>query len=100
MSHRLADFAASFSLEHAPVRVLENAKIAILDCLGVAVLAASEEIGKILLSFARLNGSPGPCTVWGSEITCNPRDAALINGTLAHGLDYDDRNHASTYTLA
>ena len=100
LSHRLADFAASFSLEHAPVRVLENAKIAILDCLGVAVLAASEEIGKILLSFARLNGSPGPCTVWGSEITSNSRDAALINGTLAHGLDYDDRNHASTYTLA
>jgi 2-methylcitrate dehydratase PrpD len=23
-----------------------------------------------------------------------------LNGTLAHGLDYDDRNHASTYTLA
>lgn len=100
LSHRLADFAASFSLEHAPVRVLENAKIAILDCLGVGVLAASEEIGKILLGFARLNGSPGPCTVWGSEITSNSRDAALINGTLAHGLDYDDRNHASTYTLA
>ena len=30
----------------------------------------------------------------------SPRDAALLNGTLAHGLDYDDRNHASTYSLA
>jgi 2-methylcitrate dehydratase PrpD len=29
-----------------------------------------------------------------------PRDAALINATLAHGLDYDDRGHASTFTLA
>jgi 2-methylcitrate dehydratase PrpD len=28
------------------------------------------------------------------------RDAALINGTLAHGLDFDDRNHSSTYSLA
>jgi 2-methylcitrate dehydratase PrpD len=28
------------------------------------------------------------------------RDAALINGTLALGLDYEDRNHSSTYSLA
>jgi 2-methylcitrate dehydratase PrpD len=34
------------------------------------------------------------------EIQSNARDAALLNGTLAHGLDYDDRNHATTYTLA
>jgi len=33
-------------------------------------------------------------------IMAGMRDAAFLNGTLAHGLDYDDRNHASTYTLA
>jgi len=100
LSQKLADFTASFSLEHAPTNVLDNAKVAILDCLGVALLAISEEMGKILLRFALTNLSPGPCTVWGSELVALPRDAALINGTLAHGLDYDDRGHASTYTLA
>jgi 2-methylcitrate dehydratase PrpD len=79
---------------------VENAKIAILDCLGVAVLAASQEIGEVLIRFAQKNGAPGPCSIWGTAMSASARDAALFNGTLAHGLDYDDRNHASTYTLA
>ena len=54
----------------------------------------------MLLSFARNNVGTGPCTIWGTALKTTPRDAALLNGTLAHGLDYDDRNHSSTYTLA
>ncbi|MBI4488139.1 MAG: MmgE/PrpD family protein [Deltaproteobacteria bacterium] len=100
LSRKLADFTVSFSLESAPPKVLDNAKIAMLDCLGVAILATSQEIGVALLSFARENASKGSCTVWGTGVTTGSRDAALINGTLAHGLDFDDRNHASTYTLA
>lgn len=100
LSRRLAEFTVSFELQHAPAEALENAKMAVLDCLGVAILALSQEIGDALLRYARANCSPGPCTVWGSTITANPRDAAFLNGTLAHGLDYDDRGHASTYTLA
>ena len=100
LSRRLAEFAVSFELRHAPAEVLENAKIAVLDCLGVAILAVSQEIGHALLSYARANCSTGPCTVWGSRVTANSRDAAFLNGTLAHGLDFDDRGHASTYTLA
>jgi len=36
----------------------------------------------------------------GHEFKASARDAAFLNGTLAHGLDYDDRNHSTTYTLA
>ncbi len=100
LSRRLAEFAGSFRLEHAPASVLENAKLAILDCLGVAVLATTQEIGKRLRNFARAHSGNGPCTVWGTDLKVGARDAALLNGTLAHGLDYDDRNHSSTYTLA
>ena len=28
------------------------------------------------------------------------QDAAFCNGVLSHGLDFDDRNHSSTFTLA
>ncbi|HWP59837.1 MAG TPA: MmgE/PrpD family protein [Candidatus Acidoferrales bacterium] len=100
LTRKIAEFTVSFKLEAAPKAVLENAKLAILDCLGVAALATSQEIGAALLRFARENSPPGPCTVWGTRTTTTPRDAALLNGTLAHGLDYDDRNHSSTYTLA
>ncbi len=100
LTRKLADFTVSFTLESAPKKVLENAKTAILDCLGVSILATSQEVGAALLRFARENASQGPCTLWGASITAGARDAALINGTLAHGLDYDDRNHSSTYSLA
>jgi 2-methylcitrate dehydratase PrpD len=100
LTRRLANFVLSFRLGSAPQEVLHNAKTAILDCIGVSVLAASEEIGSALLTFAREEGADGPCTFWGTPITANARDAALFNGTLAHGLDFDDRNHSSTYSLA
>src|SRR5215470_4487698 len=100
LSQKLAEFAVSFHLEQAPPVVLENAKLAILDCIGVSILATSQEIGAALLNFARENTGKGNCTVWGTGMMVSPRDAALINGALAHGLDYDDRNHSTTYTLA
>lgn len=100
ITRRLAEFTRDFSLRAAPGAVLENAKLAILDCLGVAILATGEEIGRALTAFASENASPGPCTVWGTALSTTDRDAALINGALAHGLDFDDRNHSSTYSLA
>jgi 2-methylcitrate dehydratase PrpD len=100
LSRKIAGFTHGFRLEQAPASVMANAKLAILDCLGVAVLAGTQEIGDCLRRFARANVVSGNCTVWGMEIQSNARDAALLNGTLAHGLDYDDRNHSTTYTLA
>ena len=90
LSYQIAEFTVSLNLDQLPEAVLQNAKLAILDCLGVSVLAAGEEVGRVLLRFARDNLGPGPCTVWGSDITLNPRDTALVNGTLAHSLVFDD----------
>lgn len=100
LTHRIAEFAVGFRLPTAPPRVLQNAKSAILDCFGVSVLATVHEIGAAALRFARADAAPGPCAVWGTDVKANARDAALLNGTLAHGLDYDDRAHSTTYTLA
>src|SRR5918994_5583941 len=100
LSRKLAEFSVNLSLNTLPQRALDNAKLAILDCLGVAVLAASQEVGEKLIRFAGRNAAPGSCVIWGTSLVSSARDAALLNGTLAHGLDYDDRNHASTYSLA
>jgi 2-methylcitrate dehydratase PrpD len=100
LSRKLADFTQTFDLAQAPAVVISNAKLAILDCLGVSVLATRQEIGDCLSQFAKANVGAGNCTVWGMETKASPRDAAFLNGTLAHGLDYDDRNHSTTYTLA
>lgn len=100
LTGKLARFVTSFKLSDAPKRAIENAKTVILDCLGVSVLAATQEIGVAVQRFAENENTSGPCTVWGTRITTNARDAALLNGTLAHGLDYDDGNHSTTYCIA
>jgi 2-methylcitrate dehydratase PrpD len=96
----LAAFSSSFKLADAPTDTLANAKLAILDCLGVSVLAATQDAGKSLLHIAAQEGWSGPCTIWGTDTSASSRDAAFANGTLAHALDYDDGGHASTYILA
>jgi 2-methylcitrate dehydratase PrpD len=100
LSRKLAEFTQNFQLIQAPTAVISNAKLAILDCLGVSVLATAQEIGACLGNFAKANVGAGNCTVWGMETKASARDAAFLNGTLAHALDYDDRNHSTTYTLA
>jgi 2-methylcitrate dehydratase PrpD len=100
LTRKLASFASGFTIDMAPLTVAENAKLAILDCLGVSVLAVAQEIGAATIVFARENASSGSCTIWGTGLTSNARDAAFCNGVLSHGLDFDDRNHSSTFTLA
>jgi 2-methylcitrate dehydratase PrpD len=100
LSQDLAEFSSRFKISEAPQRVLANAKLAILDCLGVSILAATQEAGQSLLRLAKQEQWSGPCTVWGSQTSASSRDAAFANGTLAHALDYDDGGHASTYLLA
>jgi 2-methylcitrate dehydratase PrpD len=97
---RLIEFVQYFSWTNAPKAVVDNAKLAILDCLGASLLASTRETGKAVKSFAARHGASGPCTGWGVASKTSARDAAFLNGTLAHGLDYDDRNHSSTYSLA
>ena len=100
LSQKLAAFSVNFKIDDAPKNTLTNAKLAILDCLGVSILAVTQEAGKSLLRMAKQEQWNGPCTIWGSEISASSRDAAFANGTLAHALDYDDGGHASTYLLA
>ena len=83
-----------------PAEVVANAKLAILDCLGVAVLAVSHELGQIILRLAQKEQWQGPCTIWGSAACAGARDAAFANASLAHALDYDDGGHVTTYILA
>ncbi len=100
ITRNMARFACEFRLEDAPEGVAENAKNAILDCLGVSVAASAHDMGRVARSFAAEAVAPGACSVWGTGIKAGPRDAALLNGMLAHGLDFDDLNHSTTYLLA
>src|SRR5262245_40273820 len=100
LSKKLAVFSAGLTLEDVPAEAIANGKLAILDCLGVSVLAVSDEVGQAILQLAHKESWQGPCTIWGSAARASARDAAFANATLAHALDYDDGGHVTTYILA
>ena len=69
---------------------LHWAKVAVLDTVGCTLAGAREECAQIIGRAATIGTSGGECLVFGTNRRVGPLDAALINGTAAHALDYDD----------
>jgi 2-methylcitrate dehydratase PrpD len=90
VSEKLADFAARFDLDQAPAKVVEVAKLHILDCFGIGLASTTMEYGQRAVTAARELGGEGPSPVIGMPVRLPLRDAAMVNGTLIHGLDFDD----------
>jgi 2-methylcitrate dehydratase PrpD len=66
-----------------------RASAAVLDTIGVALAGASEPASRIARDV--LGGAADDaCTVVGGAVRASAPGAALINGTAAHALDYDD----------
>jgi 2-methylcitrate dehydratase PrpD len=86
----LADFAHDLTYEAIPATVRERAKHLILDATGIAFASGRYEFAhKSLTAIAGLGGR-GDVPVIGLPARLCPRDAALVNGILVHGLDFDD----------
>lgn len=90
VTHQVADFVAETKYGDMPAEAVERAKLAILDCLGVALAGAAEPVGEKVARLAgSLGGSP-QATVLAAGIKTSAPQAALANGAMAHALDYDD----------
>jgi 2-methylcitrate dehydratase PrpD len=51
---------------------------------------AGEDCARIVEKTLAVGGSRGDCLIFGGDRRTGPLDAALINGTAAHALDFDD----------
>lgn len=90
ISRSLAAFAHDLSYDAIPEIVRERAKHLILDATGIALASGGYDFAhKTLTAIAGLAGN-GDVPVIGMPRRLPARDAALINGVLAHGLDFDD----------
>jgi 2-methylcitrate dehydratase PrpD len=98
-TRQLAEFTATVTADDIPVEVTEAAKLVLLDTVGVAMAAVGFPIGRILTDHAAAMGGAPTARVLGTDLATSPQLAAQINGTLAHGLDYDDHGHLSTHVL-
>lgn len=89
LSECLGTFAATAVV---PEAALAKAEIALIDTIGCALAGADAEGTRILARVVARQDNSGDCSIIGSARRAGPRDAALINGTAAHALDFDDVN--------
>lgn len=100
----LTRWASSLRWQDVPAPVRFACGLHIIDAYGVAVATAATPFGQRLLASLPAAAS-GPSHVIGHEHGVDPLRAALINGTLVHGLEYDDTHipsviHGSAVALA
>ncbi len=95
ISQGFADFASRFSLDSVPDQVIDYAKLCFADAIGIGLASTSYEFAERgVKAIADLAGE-GPHPVIGTAHKLPARDAALLNGLLIHGLDFDDTHPAS-----
>lgn len=92
LSHHLADFAARTRFSHLPGPAVEAAKKSILDTLGVMLGASGMEPAvRPIIELVTDAGGKEESRILGFGGRVPAATAALANGTLAHGLDFDSQ---------
>lgn len=95
-SRSLAEMAARLRLADLPAEAVTRATLLILDGLGVGLASNAYPFADTALAgVVALADGPGTGTVIGRHERLPVRDAALANGILIHGLDFDDTHLAS-----
>jgi len=87
IAERLAVWLADLDAAKIPAPAEDMARKLVLDVIGLCIAARREDYVHATLAAAE----PGrACTVFGHSGTFSAFDAALVNGTAAHGEDFDD----------
>ncbi|MBI1985160.1 MAG: MmgE/PrpD family protein [Rhodospirillales bacterium] len=73
-----------------PEQAIRWAKIGILDTVGVTLAGSVEDCVRIVAGVEGIGAAQGSSLVFGTNRRVPALDAALINGTASHALDFDD----------
>ncbi len=86
----LAKFTAGLRIGDIPEVVRERAAHHVLDAVGIAHASTKYDFAHRTLTALQGLGGAGAVPVFGMPARLPPRDAAIMNGLLCHGLDSDD----------
>jgi 2-methylcitrate dehydratase PrpD len=86
----LAEFAATQGYDRIPDEVAHSVRQRVLDIVGIAVASTELDTSAAVIDFARAQGGRPEAHAIGVAESLPAPLAALVNGTLAHSLDYDD----------
>src|SRR6202051_3215550 len=97
LTKHLGQFVADLSPNHLPEEAVRVARMGFIDTIGTMIVGRKEASVRILTDV--LAPADGPATLTFGPRKATAPEAAWINGTAAHALDYDDvslRGHPST----
>ena len=90
LTARLGSFIADTDAKKIPDEAFEHAKVAFLDWVAVTVAGKDEPLVRKLIDYANAMGGNEQATILGHGMKKSVSQAALINGSASHALDYDD----------
>ena len=103
MTEKFAEFCEDIKFDNLPLDVVKRTKLLILDTVGIIIRARhdAESTPSLVSSIEKLEMNNGSCQVFSDKNSYTPSAAALLNGTLAHSLDFDDTHaEASLHSSA
>lgn len=88
--HEVSSFAAGVREGGIGPDILHDAQRRVTDVIGIALAASGMEPARIVGELVDAWGGAGQASAVGRDKKYPAANAALLNGTLAHALDYDD----------
>jgi 2-methylcitrate dehydratase PrpD len=107
LTRPLVEFLAPLRFDDLPRQVVVSAQTAVLDHLACVTYGMDQPwvqaVRRAVLSPDDADGTRGHAVVFGTGQRTTPGDAALVNGTAAHGFELDDiyyRLHPGSVVIA
>ena len=100
LTRDLADFCAHLRYDDVPGAALPFIRAGFTDCFGTLVAGRHSDEARLLLEV--LQPPPGECRLFVDVGTARAPEAAWLNATAAHALDFDDaaqRGHISVVVV-
>ena len=90
ITKHIGEYVTGADIEDFPPDAIEAAKGAIMDCLACMLAGSQETLSDILCRYVAAENSTPAASVVSRGFRTTAANAALVNGAMAHALDYDD----------
>jgi len=90
LAEKLSQFIVETGFDDLPEMAVERAKHHILDCLGVMLAGSKHPIVQRVMKHVRVLGGTRQASVMGGGFKTSAPQAAFVNGSMGHVLDFDD----------
>jgi 2-methylcitrate dehydratase PrpD len=89
-SSDIGKFVNLLKYDSIPKEVINKAKVLLLDTIGVSIASSSRDFFPPIMQTVKEMGTKGESSVITVKEKYPMANAALVNGALIHGIDYDD----------